>query len=159
MSKRNLCLFAEDMIDIICESFLLLNEDLEVMLSNRSFYQNFLVSKDDTVDKHIFRLGNGQWNIPDLRLLLQKIIKEQISFEDYEVKHNFEVSGQKLMQLNARLYLQDLGKQTLILLVINDITTQHTAQQKLEESEAKYRKFTEEANSIIILDYSVSRRG
>lgn len=150
MSMGNSYLFAEDIIDTIRESLLLMNEDLVVVLANRSFYRNFLVSEADTVGKHIFRLGNGQWNIPELRILLQKIITEQISFEGYEVKHNFEGIGEKVMQLNARLLLQDPKKQPLILLAIQDITAQHTAQQKLKESEEKYRKFTEEANSIVI---------
>lgn len=150
MSKQNSCFFAEDIIDTIRESLILLNEDLEVVMANRSFYRNFLVSKADTVDKHIFKLGNGQWNIPELRVLLQKIITEQIAFEGYEVKHTFEVIGEKVMKLNARLLLQDPEKQPLILLVIQDITTQYTVQQKLKESEVKYRKFTEEANSIVM---------
>lgn len=150
LNEQNSGFFAENIIDTICESLLLLNEDLIVVLANRSFYRNFLVSKEDTIGKHIFRLGNGQWNIPELRLLLQKIITEKISFEEYEMKHDFETIGEKVLQLNARLLVQGPNKPSLILLAILDITAQHTSQQKLKESEAKYRKFTEEANSIVM---------
>ena len=114
--------FAQAIIDTVREPFLVLDHDLCVLAASRSFYQAFKVGYDDTYGKPLYALGDGQWDIPQLRVLLEKIIPEHGMMEDYIVEHAFPGLGQRTMLLNARkvFYKRDAG--TTILLGIEDIT-------------------------------------
>lgn len=112
--------FAEKLIDSIRESILVLGWDLRVRYANQSFYDHFIVSKKETEGVFVWELGNGQWNIAELRTLLERILPEQNSFDDYEIEHEFETIGRRTMVLNARR----LHHIDLILLAIRDITEQ-----------------------------------
>jgi two-component system CheB/CheR fusion protein len=108
--------------ETIREPFLVLDAELRVKLANRSFYQTFQVSPAETEHRPIFALGNGQWNIPALRALLEEILPKDTSFSDFKVEHDFPQIGRKVMLLNARRVTGE-GKLTpLILLAFEDIT-------------------------------------
>lgn len=113
--------YAEAIVDTVRESLVVLNLDLRVITANRSFYETFEVLPAETEQRLIFDLGNGQWNIPQLRSLLQDIINNNTQFQDLEVEHSFEQIGDKTMRLNARKMPQ-IDDKPLILLVIEDIT-------------------------------------
>jgi signal transduction histidine kinase len=121
--------FAEKLIDSMRESLLVLDWDLNVQQANQSFYETFRVDPEDTIGHRIYELGNGQWNIPRLRALLERILPEATAFNDFEVDHTFEGIGRRLMLLNARR----LDHTNLILLAIRDITKMNTAQTKLRQ--------------------------
>jgi two-component system CheB/CheR fusion protein len=95
-------LFAESIIDTIRESLLVLGPDLRVVSANRSFYRRFQTTREETENKSIYDLGNGRWNIPRLRELLEKIVHENTPFEDFEVEHDFPSIGHVKLLLNAR---------------------------------------------------------
>jgi PAS domain S-box-containing protein len=143
-------LLAEDIFDTVRETLIILDENMHVVSANRSFYENFRVKPEQTEGLLIFDLGNGQWNIPELRHLLENIIPQQSTFNDFRVQHTFETIGSKVMQLNGRRIIREKGESALILLAIEDITDIDLTQRKLEQSETKYRKFVEGLNSIII---------
>ena len=82
--------FAEKLIDSIREGILVLGSDLRVHYANESFCKHFKVCKNQTEGRFIWELGNGQWNIAELRTLLEQILPEQKSFDDYEIEHQFE---------------------------------------------------------------------
>lgn len=98
----------------------------------------------------IFELGNGQWDIPDLRRLLGEIIPINGQVENFRVEHNFPKIGPRIMWLRARRINQEGGRRSLILLDIRDVTEQFRISRALEESEARYHRLVEEINSIII---------
>lgn len=129
--------FAEKLIDSIRESILVLGRDLRVHYANQSFYDHFIVSKKETEGVFVWELGNGQWNIPELRRLLERILPEKNSFDDYEIEHEFETIGRRTMLLNARR----LDNANLILLAIRDITEQrhHEVRQKVLMGELQHR--------------------
>jgi hypothetical protein len=83
-----------------------------VVTVSRSFYDFFKVKPDETIGKLIYDLGNKQWDIPKLRELLETIIPEKATFENYEVEHNFATIGRRVMLLNARQIEQVMGKKT-----------------------------------------------
>ncbi len=114
-------LFAESIVDTVREPLLILNERLKVVSANRSFYKTFKTSQEETEHNLVYNIGNGQWNIPKLRELLEEIIPKNNSFDDFEVAHNFPGIGQKTMLLNARM-VEQVDQQKLILLAIEDIT-------------------------------------
>ncbi|MGJ0504153.1 MAG: sensor histidine kinase [Methylocystis sp.] len=129
--------FAEKLIDSIRESILVLGWDLRVRYANLSFYDHFRASREQTEGRFIWELGNGQWNIAELRTLLERILPEQNSFDDYEIEHEFETIGLRTMLLNARR----LDHTNLILLAIRDVTEQrhHEMRQNALMGELQHR--------------------
>ncbi|MDY6823534.1 MAG: sigma 54-interacting transcriptional regulator [Thermodesulfobacteriota bacterium] len=132
----------------IREPLILLDQDLKVVTANPSFYRIFNVKPDETEGALIYDLGNRQWDIPDLRKLLEDILPQNTSFHDFEVEHDFEAIGPKIMHLNARR-IYDQGKQTqLILLAIEDVTEREYYKKHLEklveERTAEIRKLQEQ---------------
>jgi two-component system, chemotaxis family, CheB/CheR fusion protein len=115
--------YAEAIVDTVRESIVVLDLNLRVVKANRSFYETFQVLSPETEQRLIFELGNGQWNIPMLRSLLEDVIPSNAPFQDLEVEHEFESIGHKIMRLNARRMPQ-IDNMQLILLVIEDITQQ-----------------------------------
>lgn len=114
-------IYAESIVETVREPLVILDETLKVVSANRSFYQTFKISPEETEHMLIYNLGNGQWNIPKLRELLEEIIPRNNSFQDFEVTHNFPVVGQKTMLLNARM-IEQADQRKLILLAIEDVT-------------------------------------
>ena len=110
--------FLEDVIATVHDGLLVLTENLTVLYANQSFYRMFGVTPDETLTRRIYELGNGQWNIPALRRLLEDILPRAGAFADYEVEHTFQGIGRRIMRLNARR-VQEIE---LILLAIEDVT-------------------------------------
>ena len=115
--------FAEKLIDSVREGLVVLGWDLRVHSANLSFYQAFQVDPAETEGRLIYELGNGQWNIPRLRELLEEILPRENQFDDFEVEHEFERIGRRIMRLNARR----LDHEHLILLAIRDVTEERRA--------------------------------
>jgi hypothetical protein len=113
--------------DTAREPFLVLKPDLTVIGANESFYKNYQVTKEETENKLIYELGNSQWNIPELKILLERILPDKKVFNDYEVSCEFPKIGLKIMLLNAR----QLDGSQLILLAIEDITAKRAIETKL----------------------------
>ncbi len=129
--------FTEKLIDSVREAILVLGWDLRVKMANQPFYDCFQVNPAETEGLLVYDLGNGQWNIPRLRELLEGILPQQMSFDDFEVEHTFEHLGPRTMLLNARR----LDHLNLIVLAIRDITQQrrHEAQQSALMGELQHR--------------------
>jgi hypothetical protein len=124
-------------VDIMREPFLILDKDLRVMAANESFYQTFQVEENDTEKKIVYELGNGQWDIPALRKLLEDILPKNTFFKGFEVIHDFPLIGRKVMILNARrIYKENTGSEVfppIILLAIEDVTEMMDVAKKLAE--------------------------
>lgn len=94
--------YIKTVVDIVREPILILDKDLRVMAANDSFYRTFQVEKKDTEHTVVYELGNGQWDIPALRKLLEDILPKNTFFKGFEVEHEFPTIGRKVMILNAR---------------------------------------------------------
>ena len=116
------CALAQSIVDTVREPVVVLDKRLRVIAASRSFYSAFEVSPEETQGKLLYALGDGQWDIPKLRLLLEKIIPEHGVMEDYEVEHEFPHLGTRIMLLNARQVIYKEGAETTILLGIEDVT-------------------------------------
>ncbi|HEY6620775.1 MAG TPA: histidine kinase dimerization/phosphoacceptor domain -containing protein [Steroidobacteraceae bacterium] len=116
------CALAQSIVDTVREPVIVLDKGLRVIAASRSFYSAFEVSPEETQGKLLYALGDGQWDIPKLRLLLEKIIPDHGVMEDYEVEHEFPHLGIRIMLLNARQVFYKEGAETTILLGIEDIT-------------------------------------
>lgn len=142
--------YTESIVETIREPLIVLDSDLRVLSANRSFYESFKVTPNETVGNLIYDLGNRQWDIHSLRMLLEEILPKDNKFDDYEVEHVFSSIGHKIMLLNARRIIQkEIGSQ-MILLAIEDITERRQLKSLLEVNETKYRELVQNANSIIL---------
>ena len=97
-------------------------EDLRVVTASRSFYLTFRVNRQETQGQLLYSLGDGQWDIPALRALLEKIVPEHAVLNDYQVEHEFPHIGRRVMLLNASKVFYDDDAHTTVLLAIEDIT-------------------------------------
>jgi two-component system CheB/CheR fusion protein len=109
-------------IETVRGPFLILDAKLQVKMANRSFYDTFRVTPQETKNESIFTLGNGQWNIPELRVLLEDILPKNTSFKDFKVDHCFPTIGRKIMLLNAHQVTGEGNVTKMILLAFEDIT-------------------------------------
>jgi nitrogen-specific signal transduction histidine kinase len=114
-------------VDVVREPILILDKEARVMMANESFYRTFQVEAKDTERQVVYELGNGQWDIPALRKLLEDILPKNTFFKGFEVAHDFPVIGRKVMILNARqIYFKEDPETDLfppiILLAIEDVT-------------------------------------
>lgn len=114
--------YSNAIVSTMHDPLLVLGKDLRVKSANKAFYKTFDVTEDKTEGVLLYELGNKQWNIPDLRKLLEKIIPNNAEFHDFEVKHTFLDIGEKIMSLNASRVVQKTHREDLILLIISDIT-------------------------------------
>jgi len=110
-----------------------LDSDLKVIKANHSFYRTFKVKPEGTEGALIYNLGNRQWDIPKLRELLEDILPQNTTFNDFEVEHNFETIGRKIMHLNARRIYREPKQTRMILLSIEDVTEREYYKRHLEE--------------------------
>ncbi|MBI2215974.1 MAG: PAS domain-containing protein [Candidatus Rokubacteria bacterium] len=113
---------AQAIIATVREPLVILDADLRVVTANRSFYTVFQVAREDTERRSIFDLGNRQWDIPQLRTQLEEVLPRDNAFENFEIEHDFETIGRRVMRLHARHVLSAAGQPTWILLAIEDVT-------------------------------------
>ncbi|MEG4494663.1 chemotaxis protein CheB [Microcoleus sp. D3_18_C4] len=141
--------YAETIVETVREPLLVLDLNLQAITANRSFYETFQVIPSQTEQRSLFDLGNGQWNIPQLRSLLTEILAGNPQFQDFEVEHDFEQIGHKIMLLNGRK-MPPIGDTQMILLAIEDITQQKQleTERSLRMQEQAGRVAAESANRV-----------
>lgn len=129
---KNGHLLTHAIIDTIREPLIVLNKDLCVLAASPSFYTTFKVLPSDTEGKHIYELGNGQWNIPALRGLLKGVIPDHATVDAFEVEHDFPVIGRRIMQLSSKEIRYENGQQKT-LVTIYDITERRDLEAQREK--------------------------
>jgi two-component system CheB/CheR fusion protein len=145
--------YMSSLVDVAHEPFLILDADLKIVSANPTFYQNFQVSKEETEGKYLFDLGNGQWNIIELKKLLKDILPEKKVVLDYEVEHSFEQIGEKTMLLNAK----QIDTVQLIILAIEDITYRKDLDERVEELQVANRNMVGRELKMIELKKEIER--
>ncbi|MFC1882541.1 diguanylate cyclase domain-containing protein [Thermodesulfobacteriota bacterium] len=133
MATARTDLIFEGIVETIREPLLVLDRDLRVVTASRSFYEFFKVKPEETVGQLIYDLGDKQWDISKLRELLEKILPQQIAFNNYEVEHDFVTIGRRTLLLNARQIEREVVKERIILLAIEDITERKKYEEKIQQ--------------------------
>ena len=120
---------AYQIVETVRDSLLVLTPDFRVQSANAAFYRLFHVSPAETEGQHLYALGNGQWNLPELRTLLEEILPHNTVFNDYLVTYDFERIGLRTIMLNARR----IDHLEFILLAMEDVTVRRQDQVRLEQ--------------------------
>lgn len=115
--------FRSAIFETIPDPLLVVNPDLTVLTANDAFYKHFNVKPEEVKDRSIYDIGNGQWNIPGLKILLEKVLPEKTVVENYQVNHSFPTIGERSILLNAReIKSSDFLPLDLILMTFEDVT-------------------------------------
>lgn len=144
--------YIKTVVDVVREPVLILDKNFRVLAANESFYRTFQVEPHDTERKVIYELGDGQWNIPALRKLLEDILPKHTFFKGFEVTHEFPGIGHKVMILNARrIYTENTALEVfppIILLAMEDVTEMMAVAETLaahaNQLETKFSEQTQE---------------
>jgi two-component system CheB/CheR fusion protein len=124
-------LFAEGVVQTAPWPLLILDRQLRVLKANPAFYQAYQTSQDETEQQFIYTLGNGQWDIPELRRLLDDIIPHNSQFHKFAMTHEFPQIGERTMLLNARRIRRDEQETETILLGMEDITEHRQTEERI----------------------------
>ncbi len=114
--------FARAIVETVRQPLLILDQDLNVVEANPAFYRHFRVGPGETVGRLVYDLGDRQWNIPELRTLLEQIVPQNTRFEGFEVSHGFPHIGERTFLLNARQTTLKSEATGRILLACEDIS-------------------------------------
>jgi PAS domain S-box-containing protein len=139
--------YCQAIVEAVRTPLVVLTAELRVKTANGAFYQAFRVSPQETENAFIYHLGNGQWDIPRLKKLLEQALAKEQVFRDFCVHHEFSSIGPRIMLLHARR----LKGMNLILLSIEDVTEPSKLQQEIQVSEVRYRRLFETAQDGILL--------
>ncbi|MDP3955798.1 MAG: PAS domain-containing protein [bacterium] len=157
--------YIKTVVDVVREPVLILDKNFCIIAANESFYRVFQVEAEDTEQKIVYELGNGQWNIPALRKLLEDILPKNTFFKGFEVSHEFPSIGHKTMILNARqIHVKENAVfSPIIILAMEDVTEmmgvaemlgRHTKKfeiktgERIEKLEVYIHKLKKEVNEL-----------
>jgi PAS domain S-box-containing protein len=133
--------YVASIVDTVREPMLVLDGKLRIKTASRAFCHTFGVSREDTEGQFIYELGNGQWNIPALRTMLEEVLPQRKSLQDFEVIHDFPSLGRRIMLLNARKLWREANQTELVLLVVEDVTERKQIQEELVRSNEDLQRF------------------
>jgi diguanylate cyclase (GGDEF)-like protein/PAS domain S-box-containing protein len=126
--------YAENIVETVREPLVVLNSDLKILTANHSFYETFKVTPEATIGNFIYDLGNRQWDIPKLRVLVEEILPHDTVINGYEVQHDFLGIGRKTILLNARQIFRENVGSRIILLAMEDITERKQLEAEIQDA-------------------------
>jgi signal transduction histidine kinase/CheY-like chemotaxis protein len=150
--------YAQDIVATVREPLLMLDTSLRVRSANRAFYQTFKVSAEETENRLIYELGNGQWDIPALRTLLEDVIPTSSVFNDFELEHTFPSIGRRVMLLNGRK-LRAGSHDELLVLAMEDVTERRRSETEVKAIETYAQNIVDTVREpLLILDTTLRVR-
>jgi chemotaxis protein methyltransferase CheR len=124
---------AQAIVDTVRDPLVVLDQNLRVLAASRSFFQTFRLASDDVSGRLLYEIDGGQWDIPELRHLLETITTNRSAIEGYEVDREFPATGRRIMLLNAREVFYENGAHTTVLLAFEDITARRAIERQVQE--------------------------
>ena len=124
---------AQAIVDTVPGPLVVLEQDLRIVAASRSFYQLFQLVPDQVRGRYLYEINDGQWDIPELRHLLEVVVKDHADIEGYEVEREFPVIGRRTMLLSARKVFYETGTHTTVLLAFDDVSARREVEQKVQD--------------------------
>jgi PAS domain S-box-containing protein len=140
---------AQAIVDTVREPMLVLDGDLHVVAVSRSYYQTFGVHSQDVLGRPLYALGDGQWRIPALSILLENIIRDRDAMDAFEVEHEFPRIGRRVMLLNARSVFYADHSHTTLLLAFEDVTERRVIEREKEELLRRTEELLQQKNVLL----------
>jgi PAS domain S-box-containing protein len=141
--------YAETVIRTVPDPLIVLKADLRVHSANEAFYSTFKVSPAETEGRSIFELGNGKWDLPELRKLLEEVIPRSNSFDEFEVAQDFERIGQRTFLVNARMLKGPEGGVKMVLLGMQDVSQRKRAEAALAQAQHELEQHARDLEQIV----------
>ncbi len=145
--RKQARLLAQEIVRTVREPLVVLDGQLHVQSANDSFFKTFQVTPEETENRLLYELGNGQWDIPSLRGLLEEVLPRDAWVGDFEVTHTFEKIGERTMMLNARRMTGKGSNQ--ILLAIEDVTERKLAEAQIKNVNANLEQKNRELQEFV----------
>ena len=117
----------QGIVDTLREPLVVLDRGFTVITANPGFYRTFNTEREQTIGRSLFELGDGQWDIPDLRKLLADVVPRAAAVVGYKVEHDFPQLGPRTMLISARQLLHPDDNSTQMLVVFEDVTARQKA--------------------------------
>ena len=132
---------AQGVVDTMTQPIVVLDQSLCVSTVNNAFLKTFKVEREDILGNNFFDLGNGQWDIHELRQLIAAVIPKAAAVIGFEVMHNFPTIGQRTFLVDARRLVHPDDNSTNILVLFDDVTERqrHDAEKDFIISETRHR--------------------
>jgi two-component system CheB/CheR fusion protein len=140
---------AKAIVETVRDPLLVLDSDLRVQTVSRAFVRVFDHADENPVGRLVYQLGGGDWDIPELRRLLEGILHGSPAMDDFEVTHDFARIGRRTMLLNARLLAGPVGSARMIVLAIADITEQKRLSDEVKLTQENARQSGDLAKAIV----------
>jgi len=131
ISKDEAREYAESIIYTMHEPLIILDQDFKVVFVSPSFCESFKIKPEETLGKVIYKLGNKQWDIPKLRELLETVLPKKEILKKYEIEHNFNKIGKRILLLNAHQIKRLLGEERITIIAVEDITDRKKTEKKI----------------------------
>ena len=143
--------YSDAIIQTMTEPLIVLNEDMRVRTANKAFYQIFRAHPADMEGNYFYEAANGQWNIPELRTLLDNILNTDSSLHNFELTHIFPVIGQKVLSFSAMRIGPGNSRNRRFLLAIQDITERMSTLRQLNYNKEYFRLLVQNAFDVITI--------
>jgi two-component system CheB/CheR fusion protein len=141
--------YAEAIFATIREAVVVLSTDFRVKMANATFYRTFHAEAEDTEGRLLYEIGEGQWNKPEIKELVNNILLHDHQFDGYEMQYIIPSIGTRTMLVNGRKVIQKANKQELMLLAFEDITDRKRAEVLKAEREEWFRNMANNAPVMI----------
>lgn len=132
---------AQGVVDTMTQPIVVLDRNLGLLTANNAFIKTFKVDRDDILGQHFFQLGDGQWNVAELRGLIEGVIPKAAAVIGFEVSHNFPTIDQRTFLVDARRLSHPDDNSSNILVLFDDVTERQRESAEMEfiVSETRHR--------------------
>ena len=145
-------LLARDLISTLNQPYVVLDQELRLQVANERFYTAFRLPQEECRNQNLFRLGNGKWDIPSLRTMLQSVLVQRQAVQDLELEHEFPAIGRKVLRLNACPFPSDADRPELILVAIEETSrATDTAPERSEASADELKQLHERKDEFLAM--------
>ncbi len=119
---------SQGIFDTLADPHAVLDRSMTVINANPAFYRTFSTEREQTIGHSLFDLGNGQWDIPELRHLLSEVVPKSTAVVGFRVEHDFPEIGRRTMLVTARRLLHPDDNSSQMLVVFEDVTDRRKAE-------------------------------